>query len=58
LLESKGNAFVFRNNIDTDQIFPGRFVEFTDVEYIKKWRHKTHDKKRIRDARGVSNGYN
>ena len=56
-MESKDYAFVFGNNIDTDQIYPERFVEFTDVEYIKKWWHKTHDKK-IRDVRGVSNGYN
>jgi len=30
----KGHAFVFGNNIDTDQIYPGRFVEYTDVEDI------------------------
>lgn len=32
-----GNAFVFGNNIDTDQIYPGRFVEFTDVEDVAKY---------------------
>lgn len=33
----KGKAFVFGKNIDTDQIYPGRFVEFTEVEDIKKY---------------------
>ena len=32
-----GKAFVFGKNIDTDQIYPGRFVEYTDVEDIKKY---------------------
>ena len=32
-----GNAFVFGKNVDTDQIYPGRFVEFTDVEDIAKY---------------------
>lgn len=33
----RGSAFVFGNNIDTDQIYPGRFVEYTDVEDIAKY---------------------
>ncbi|WP_419770373.1 MAG: 3-isopropylmalate dehydratase [Candidatus Marinarcus sp.] len=33
----KGNAFVFGKNIDTDQIYPGRFVEYTNVEDIAKY---------------------
>lgn len=33
----KGNAFVFGNNIDTDQIYPGRFVEYTNVEDVAKY---------------------
>lgn len=33
----EGNAFVFGNNVDTDQIYPGRFVEFTNTEDIKKY---------------------
>lgn len=33
----RGRAFVFGKNIDTDQIYPGRFVEYTDVEDIKKY---------------------
>jgi 3-isopropylmalate/(R)-2-methylmalate dehydratase small subunit len=32
----KGQAFAFGKNVDTDQIYPGRFVEFTDVEDIAK----------------------
>lgn len=31
-----GKAFVFGKNVDTDQIYPGRFVEFTDVEDVAK----------------------
>lgn len=33
----RGKAFVFGKNIDTDQIYPGRFVEYTDVEEVKKY---------------------
>lgn len=33
-----GNAFVFGNNVDTGQIYLGRFVEFTDVEDVAKTR--------------------
>lgn len=33
----QGSAFVFGKNIDTDQIFPGRFVELTEPEDIKKY---------------------
>lgn len=32
----RGKAFVFGANIDTDQIYPGRFVELTDVEDVAK----------------------
>lgn len=31
-----GQAFVFGKNVDTDQIYPGRFVELTDVEDVAK----------------------
>jgi 3-isopropylmalate/(R)-2-methylmalate dehydratase small subunit len=30
----KGNAFVFGANIDTDQIYPGRFLDLTDPEDV------------------------
>ena len=33
----EGKAFVFGKNIDTDQIYPSRFVEYTEVEDIKKF---------------------
>lgn len=33
----QGTAFTFGKNIDTDQIYPGRFVELTEVEDIKKY---------------------
>jgi 3-isopropylmalate/(R)-2-methylmalate dehydratase small subunit len=31
-----GKTFVFGENVDTDQIYPGRFVELTDVEDVAK----------------------
>jgi 3-isopropylmalate/(R)-2-methylmalate dehydratase small subunit len=33
----KGKAFLFGKNVDTDQIYPGRFVQYTDVEDIVKY---------------------
>lgn len=33
----EGKAFVFGKNIDTDQIYPGRFVEYTEAKDIKKY---------------------
>jgi len=33
----EGKAFAFGKNIDTDQIYPGRFVEYTDVEDVKRY---------------------
>ena len=33
---ARGKAFVFGANIDTDQIYPGRFVELTNVEDVAK----------------------
>lgn len=33
----EGRAFVFGKNIDTDQIYPSRFVEYTDVDDVKKY---------------------
>ena len=41
----KGKAFVFGKNIDTDQIYPGRFVELTEVEDIKKYAMYGADEK-------------
>ncbi len=32
----KGKAFVFGENIDTDQIYPGRYLEITDAEEVGK----------------------
>lgn len=36
--EIQGQSICFGKNIDTDQIYPGRFVEYTDVEDIKNMR--------------------
>lgn len=33
----KGKAFCYGNNVDTDQIYPGRFVEYTDVTDVVKY---------------------
>lgn len=30
----KGKVFAFPKNVDTDQIYPGRFVELTDLEDV------------------------
>lgn len=32
----KGKAFVFGNNLDTDQIYPGQYLELATTEDIKK----------------------
>ena len=34
---AKGTAYVFGNNIDTDQIYPGKYVEYTEMEDIRKY---------------------
>ncbi len=33
---AKGRAFVFGANIDTDQIYPGRYLELTDPQEVGK----------------------
>ncbi|MER2139485.1 MAG: 3-isopropylmalate dehydratase small subunit, partial [Succiniclasticum sp.] len=33
---AKGTAYVFGNNIDTDQIYPGKYVELTEMEDIRQ----------------------
>jgi 3-isopropylmalate/(R)-2-methylmalate dehydratase small subunit len=32
----EGNAFTFGNNLDTDQIYPGQYLEMAQVEDIKQ----------------------
>ena len=32
----KGKAFVYGSNIDTDQIYPGRFLDLTDPDQVGK----------------------
>lgn len=32
-----GKVYVFGNNIDTNQIYPGKYVEYTEIEDIKKF---------------------
>jgi 3-isopropylmalate/(R)-2-methylmalate dehydratase small subunit len=33
---AEGTAYLFGNNIDTDQIYPGKYVELTEMEDIRK----------------------
>lgn len=46
---SKGKAFVFGENIDTDQIYPGRFVELTDVADVAKHAMEGADPKLVNE---------
>ncbi|XOB63686.1 3-isopropylmalate dehydratase small subunit [Campylobacterota bacterium DY0563] len=40
-----GKVFLFGKNIDTDQIYPGRFVQYTDEKDVKKYAmHGADDK--------------
>lgn len=39
-----GKTFVLGNNIDTDQIYPGRFVEYTNVKDVAKYAMHGYDK--------------
>lgn len=47
----KGQTFVFGKNIDTDQIYPGRFVELTDVEDVVKHAMEGADPNFIKEFR-------
>ena len=33
----RGKVFVFGDNVDTDQIYPGKYVEYTEIEDIRKY---------------------
>jgi 3-isopropylmalate/(R)-2-methylmalate dehydratase small subunit len=33
----EGKVFAFGKNIDTDQIYPGRFLEYTEPEEIRQY---------------------
>lgn len=33
----KGAVYVFGDNIDTDQIYPGKYVEYTELDDIRKY---------------------
>ena len=34
---AKGTVYVFGNNVDIDQIYPGKYVEYTEMEDIRKY---------------------
>ncbi len=46
----RGRAFVFGNNVDTDQIYPGRFVQYTDVEDVAKYAMHGADPKFVNEV--------
>ena len=33
----RGKVFVFGDNVDTDQIYPGKYVEYREIEDIRKY---------------------
>ena len=35
----RGRAFVYGANIDTDQIYPGGYLDLTDPELVAETRH-------------------
>lgn len=46
-----GRAFVYGNNIDTDRIYPGRYLELVDSEDIKKHCLEGADEKFAKEVR-------
>ena len=46
-----GKAFVFGANIDTDQIYPGRYLELTDPEEVAKHAMEGIDPEFVRECR-------
>ncbi len=49
--EIKGKAFVYGPNIDTDQIYPGRFLDLTDPEDVAKHAMEGADPGFVKEAR-------
>jgi 3-isopropylmalate/(R)-2-methylmalate dehydratase small subunit len=47
--ELKGTAFVFGTNIDTDQIYPGRYLDITDPEDVGKHAMEGADPQFVKD---------
>ncbi|MBS1187563.1 MAG: 3-isopropylmalate dehydratase small subunit [Burkholderiaceae bacterium] len=45
----KGKAFVFGPNIDTDQIYPGRYLEITDPEDVARHAMEGADPELVRE---------
>lgn len=45
-----GTAYVFGNNIDTDQIYPGQYVELTEIEDIKKYAMRGSEEPNLVDV--------
>jgi len=49
--EIKGKAFVYGPNIDTDQIYPGRFLDLTDPEDVAKHAMEGADPGFVKEAK-------
>jgi 3-isopropylmalate/(R)-2-methylmalate dehydratase small subunit len=47
----KGKAFVFGANIDTDQIYPGRYLELTDPQEVGKHALEGADANLVKEFR-------
>lgn len=45
----RGKSFVFGTNIDTDQIYPGRFLDLTDPEDVAKHAMEGADPNFVKD---------
>ena len=46
----KGKAFVYGPNIDTDQIYPGRFLDLTDADQVGKHAMEGADANFVREV--------
>jgi 3-isopropylmalate dehydratase small subunit len=48
---AKGKVFVFGTNIDTDQIYPGRYLELTDPKEVGKHALEGADPNLVKEFR-------
>ena len=47
----KGKAFVYGDNVDTDQIYPGRYLDLTDPDQVARHVLEGADPDFVREAR-------
>ena len=48
----EGNAFAFGKNMDTDQIYPGRYLELTDAEDVGQHAMEGVDPEFVQNFKG------